>query len=106
MKLTSILAVSALIASGAAAQAAPATAEDASTPVPTPARYEIGAQASHDEAVRTLTSQGFEVFEYEQGTRRTEVTGLTATGHCLELKFNPATGKEVRRKRDDDCPQQ
>lgn len=106
MKLTAILAVSALIASGAAAQTSPAIAPDQALPAPTPARYEIGAQAGYDAAVSALAAQGFEVLEYEQGTRRTEVTGLTATGHCLELKFNPKAGKEVRRRREDDCPRQ
>lgn len=71
--------------------------------VATPAKYTIGAQASFDEIAQRLAGQGFEVVDYEMDDRRIEVNGLTATGHCLELKFHPVSGKELRRKRDDDC---
>lgn len=92
------------IAGTSAAQSAElAGAETGSAPVPTPARYVIGAQTGFEEATRQLAEQGFEVMEYELDGRRIEVTGLTATGHCMELKFNAASGKEVRRKPDDDC---
>jgi hypothetical protein len=70
---------------------------------PTPAKYAIGTQPSYEDVTRSLAEQGFEVIGYEQDDRRIEVHGLTATGHCLELKFNAANGKEVRRERDDDC---
>lgn len=70
---------------------------------PTPAKYAIGPQPSFEDVTRSLAEQGFEVIGYEAGERRIEVHGLTATGHCLELKFNRANGKEVRRERDDDC---
>lgn len=72
-------------------------------PVPTPAKYNIGASSSFEEAVDQLALQGFEVMEYETEGRRIEITGITATGHCLELKFHPASGKETRRERDDYC---
>lgn len=71
--------------------------------LPTPAKYTIGEQASYDEATRRLSEQGFEVVEYELDDRRIEVKGLTSTGHCLEIKFHPVSGKELRRHRDDDC---
>ena len=70
---------------------------------PTPAKYAIGPQPSYEDVTRSLAEQGFEVIGFEAGERRIEVHGLTATGHCLELKFNAANGKEVRRERDDDC---
>lgn len=82
---------------------APARAQSDASPMPTPARYDIGAKASYEEAVQRLAAQGFQLVGYELDDRRIEVKGLTATGHCLELKFNAATGKEVRRKRDNDC---
>ena len=69
---------------------------------PTPAKYAVGPLPSYEDVTRRLAEQGFEVIGYEQGNRRIEVHGLTATGHCLELKFNPVNGKEVRRERDDD----
>ncbi|AXE64543.1 hypothetical protein BBF93_10095 [Hyphomonas sp. CACIAM 19H1] len=71
--------------------------------MPTPARYAIGHSAGLEEASRQLAEQGFEVIGYEAEGRRIEVTGLTATGHCLELKFHPSSGKETSRKRTDDC---
>lgn len=71
--------------------------------IPTPAKYAIGASASFEEASQRLADQGFEVIEFDTEGQRIEVTGMTATGHCLELKFHPVTGKETRRKRDDDC---
>lgn len=72
-------------------------------PVATPARYSLGEHAGFDEATQALAAQGFDVVAYDAGDRRIEITGLTATGHCLELKFHPVSGKELRRKRDDDC---
>ncbi|ABI78630.1 hypothetical protein HNE_2359 [Hyphomonas neptunium ATCC 15444] len=72
-------------------------------PIATPAKYAISEHASFDEVTRRLAEQGFEVMDYELDDRRIEVTGLTATGHCMELKFNAVSGKELRRKRDDDC---
>ncbi|MGE6696521.1 hypothetical protein ACQKH5_02430 [Hyphomonas sp. NPDC076900] len=88
---------------GAGKSAAQTEAETEGSVTPTPARYAIGHSASLDEASRQLAEQGFEVIGYETGGRRIEVTGLTATGHCLALKFHPSSGKETGRKRDDDC---
>lgn len=71
--------------------------------MPTPVKYTIGENAGLTDARQRLAIQGFAVQEMEVDGRRIEVKGLTATGHCLELKFNAASGKETRRKRDDDC---
>lgn len=69
----------------------------------TPAKYTIGKAARFDEVIQRLAEQGFQVVAYELDDRAIEVEGYTATGHCMELKFHPASGKEMRRKRDDDC---
>lgn len=90
---------------------APATAQEAglaggdtaSTVTPTPARYALASQPSYEDVVQQLSTQGFEVMAFEKDGRHIEVKGLTATGHCFEVKFNAQTGKEVRRERDDDC---
>lgn len=87
------------LAQGEALKGAPAEP----APVATPAKYAIGEQASYDEVTQRLAEQGFDVVAYELDDRRIEVKGLTATGHCMELKFHPVSGKEVRRKRHDDC---
>lgn len=88
---------------GAGKSAAQSEVEAESSVTPTPARYAIGSSADFETARQRLAEQGFEVARYEAEGRRIEVTGLTATGHCLALKFHPVSGKETGRKRDDDC---
>lgn len=88
---------------GAGKSVAQTEAQAEQSLIPTPAKYAIGASATFDEAAQRLAEQGFEVIEFETEGQRFEVTGMTATGHCLELKFHAVTGKETRRKRDDDC---
>lgn len=88
---------------GAGTSVAQTGAEADQSPIPTPAKYDIGASANFEVAVQRLAEQGFDVIELETEGKRIEVTGMTSTGHCLELKFHPVSGKETRRKRDDDC---
>lgn len=88
---------------GAGKSAAQSEVETESSMMPTPARYAIGSSADFEAARERLAEQGFEVVGYEAEGRRIEVTGLTATGHCLEVKFHPVSGKETGRKREDDC---
>ena len=91
------------LAAATAQDAGLAGGDTATTLTPTPAKYVLASQPAYEDAVQQLSTQGFEVMSFEKDGRHIEVKGLTATGHCFEVKFNAQTGKEVRREREDDC---
>lgn len=103
MLVAGLVAGSAAAAQASSAEASPVAEATARASVPTPLKYQLTAGAELASVGEQLAAQGFEALELEQEGRWIEVTGLTATGHCLDLRFNAATGKEHRRKRDDDC---
>ncbi len=76
---------------------------DPAAPQPKTISYELGRDAVYPDILKRLSAQGFDVQDIEYDDGKIEVTGLNSDGRCLEIYFHPASGKELRRKRDDDC---
>jgi hypothetical protein len=102
--LNRIVAAAFLAAALAFAAAGPGFADSKrSVSVPASERLNVGRDASAADIRDRLAEQGFDVRKVEFEGYKTEVKVYDASGRCLEIYFDPASGEEIRRKRDDDC---